>query len=245
MPDNDFDAELEAIMGGSEVDLSQTPGKDTTAPAATPAPAPSVIEAGGRKFNTSDELAKAYDAIVRDYTKKSQYAKRAEPWVQFGEMLDKHPELRSLLTKHTDEYFKAKQAPAQQGQPVQPGVYDKRLEELQNRLDDMAVDREINDLRTKYNLDDKTLDEICEESESLGGIPLEKAYRIVKSKEFFASNQAKVQATAEAARKKAEAGNVGPSNSPQVVAAPKSVSKLTNDEWRIEGEKLLTQLGVE
>src|SRR3990167_1056059 len=188
---NEFDKDMEAFGLGTEGG-EPTPVLDGTATPAVVAGTP--IKALGREFKDSAELVKAHEALYKDYTKKSQAAAKADEWTRFEAYLGNHPELRSSISKNILDYQKRVNdgqtpAAAQVASGVPPQMAQ-QLNELQARYDDMALKTEIDEVRSRYNLDAPMLDRVFKESEENDGIPLEKAYRIVVADEAIARSTA-------------------------------------------------------
>src|SRR5690554_3925169 len=112
---NDFDAEIDAILNGGDA-------------AATATPTPKVeqtnkvvesakLKAGGREWDSPDSLAKAYDSLLKDYSRKGDELKKGERYIKWGQAVEKHQDLRSQIEKAISDY-NAKAAQGRQQSPA-------------------------------------------------------------------------------------------------------------------------------
>lgn len=221
--DTELDAELNAILNADGGD-----DPTHTAGSAQTQAAEEKIKAGGREF-TKDEIAKAYDSLLKDYTKKSQVGADAERWLKFGKNLDQHPDLKNKLHKMVQEYN------AGQARSSGPGQTDpllmQQMKAMQDRLDQMALEKEESALRDKYKLNDEQVLRVMEKANELGGgVPLELVHRAI------AFDEVKAQAAKEAASKTAAStrakanAHVGGSQAANVAPASKEVADMSQDE---------------
>lgn len=229
-----FDVGMETGM-----DAGPTLNEGVATPAnptpATPAPE-TFIEAGGRKFPNQGELAKAYTALLKDYSReKGNQAKN--PWLEFGRRVDAHPELRDSLQKQINEYAQRVQA----GQPSAtaqratglPDAVVAQMTTMESKLQDMALKDEIRDLRgANPDLDDETMNAVLKESYEHGGLPLEKALKIVRHDTLAATAQAKAEKSVKDAAAAKKRASVGSPAVPNVSPSQKSPQEMSPDEER-------------
>lgn len=216
--------------------LGATPETEAPAGEATPAGEQTFIEAGGRKFKDQVELAKAYDGLLKDYSRtKGDFAK-AKPWMDFGNKLNAHPELRTNLNRQIDEYVKRVQAgqsstTAQKASGLPDQVADK-ISSLEARWEDMELQREIAEVKSKFNPDEDAMKEALKLSYDLGGVSLEVALKAVMHDKVAAKAQTSAEATLKQNLARKKAANVGSSSTPTVSPSQKRPEEMSRDESR-------------
>lgn len=243
--ENEFstgDSEVDALIYGEE-------GIQPTPAGANPKSGEAKTwEAGGRKWDSPDKLAKSYDALVRDYSKTKNELKGAKPWLDFGKYLESNPQLRDDLKKRVDEYHtnrQAGQSPAAAGKDAGlPKEYIDRIERVEAAHADLLLDREISNLQRKYKVDDETLQAVLKFSGENDGIALETALKAVSYDKQIAQAKEDGMKGAQALRVKKAAANVGPSSHPSVAPGNKPNNKLTPDEQKEKLSKRLEEFGI-
>lgn len=202
--------------------------------------------AGGRTWNKPEDLAKAYDSLVRDYSKTKQSLKKGEEWTKFGSWLDQNPDLRTDLQRRIEEYQKNKQGgmstPAAAKDAGISKEYADRIERMEAQYADLLLDREVEALKNKYKVGDDELKDVLKFAYDNEGISLETAYKAVAyEKQMLQSQEAgRRGALANVAKKKA--ANVGPSSHSPIT--PNAANrKLTGKEHEAQMAQKLEQFG--
>lgn len=241
----EFDADIEAILnGGEQAQPATAPVKQEPT-----APAKEVLKYGGREWDSHQSLGKAYDALLKDYSKTKNAAKAGEKWVNYGAAIEKHEELRRDLEQRIEDYNRRQaQAPRQGQEQAIP-------QELQDRIDRLEADNakremkaEIEALKSKFSPDRSVMQAVIAKATELYereiDIPLEDVYRIVA----YDSNAALSKAAGEKdginkilAKRSA---NVGPSSAAAVAPGAKQVSEMNNNEYDNAIEEELKRFGV-
>lgn len=245
MPD-DFEAELNAIMGDTEVSQETTqPAQEQTQPASTK------IKAGGREFTSVDELSKAYGSLEREFSSRSQRLAKLKEWEDFADTLKKNPDLRDDLTKRIDEY-NARRAAGQSKATAEKhtGVSDEvaeRLHRMEREFEDMRLERELTTLKNKYGLDEEGERELLQAAADMipkyGNIPLEMVYRhyaFERKMNDAASNGERSALENQAKKGKA---NVGSSASTGVSPTQKPIEQMDEYEYLAQLDKELSKVG--
>lgn len=247
MPDEgeNFDAELDAILNGGEAAPQQP-----TAPAGNQQ-TEAVKEAlrfGGRDWATPSDLGKAYEALQKDYSRKSNEYKANEKWVNWGKAVDKHPELRQSLEQRIEEFHRRVAGqPAAQAANVPPELQE-RMDRMEAFIAKNEVTAEISALKSKYSPDNSlmsaTLAKATEFAERGIDIPLEDVYRIVSydAKAMQAKAEGEKEAQSKLMAKKA--ANVGGSSASAVAPGAKTVDKLSNEEYDRALSEELSKFGI-
>ena len=242
---NPVDAEMEAIFNEG----AGTPDLTGQAPPAEATPTPSSWKAGGREWKDPSELAKAHDAMVREYSRVKNEVKPLEEWKRFGSYLDQHPELRKELSSRIEEYQKKRsegqsKSQAQAGSQIPPEVAQK-LERLEAQQATYTLEREMNSVRGKYKLNDSQMREVLQYAEEHGrnglDLPLDLAYRSL----YFDKQRGEVTGEVKAEMAKKKAANVGGSSAPGITVAPKNGSWSNNKEWQSSLGSQMDKLGIE
>ena len=131
-----------------------------------------VIEIDGKEI-TVEELKNGY-LRQSDYTKKTQEVartkKEVEDAVQFYEMLKQNPEMVQQLKQNTPV-------------PRNLDPTQAQIIEIENKMYDMMLEREIETLQSKYG--DFEVREVLELARDKGMSDLEDAYLLLKSKEVI------------------------------------------------------------
>ena len=237
--DVNFDAGLESFGLGGDA----TPASPETSPDQATSAAEALLKYGGREFKSQEDLGKAYEGLLKDYSKtKGEFAK-AKPWYEFGQNVQKHPELYQELNSRVQEYVKRIQAGQSQTTAQKAsGLPDAVVEELSSikqQLADRAVKEEIADIKSKYNLDQPTLNEVIQFASERPQLPLEDAYWAVVWKKQAATSRSEAEKTVREELKKKAASNVGPSRTPQITPSQKSVTDMSEQERREHLKQLI------
>lgn len=231
MPDEgeNFDAELDAILNGGEASPAQP-----TAPEVKPTEAAKeALRFGNRDWQSPSDLGKAYEALLKDYSRKSNEYKAGEKWVNWGKAIEKHPELRKTLEQRIDEFHKQGSA-AQPANAISPELQE-RLDRMENFVAKREVESEIAALKSKYSPDKATMSATLAKATELAekgvDIPLEDVYRIVSydAQAMKAKSEGERDGINKAAAKKA--ANVGGSSASAVAPGAKAVDKLSKEEY--------------
>ena|SRR3990167_2690003 len=247
MPDEgeNFDAELDAILNGGEA----APTQPTAPPAGQQTEAvKEALRFGGREWATSSDLGKAYEALQKDYSRKSNEYKQGEKWVNWGKAVEKHPELRQSLEQRIEEFHKrvAGQSPAQAA--AIPVELQERIDRMEGFIAKREVESEIDALKSKYSpeksLMSATLAKATEFAERGIDIPLEDVYRIVSydAKAMQAKADGEREGQSKLLAKKA--ANVGGSSAASVAPGAKQVDKLSNAEYDRALSDELAKFGI-
>jgi len=245
---DDFNKDLEALgMPTEELSSSTPPGSS-----ATPTPVGTPIKAGGREFKDSAELANSYNSLLKEFTKRSQAAARGKELEDFQSYLAKHPQLRDNLSRQIDEYHKQLNAGATNREAQQAaGLSNQQMQQIQAqqqqvqaRLDDIELEREMTSLRSKYNLDDAQIQKVLKESYDNEGITLEKAYRIVTADEAMAKQKADSDRLKALSAKGKVDASVGSSTVGNIRPSAKSAAKMSEAELRQNAANRLEQFGI-
>lgn len=249
---SDFDADLNAMLNGSDAPAA-TPtdsmrGQEPVAEAAE-------LKFGGRVWKSAEDIGRAYEAMQRDYTKKTQEYSRLKPYGDFDAYLNKHPELRNkfneVWTAQVQEYQKRlnagqSEATAQRATGVSPEIVE-RLEAIEAHFESQKVQSEVADIKQKFGLDKGTMDAVLSkaiELEEKGiSLPLSDVYKL----HAFESKQLEAKKTGEKtaiermnAKRKA---NVGGSELPSATPSAKGISEMNGSEYSKALEDRLNQLG--
>ena len=241
MPDgeSDFDAELNAIMSGGEPQATPSTPVEQTQAAET-----QKLKFGGREWDSPEKLGKAYEALHKDYTRKSQEFSRLKPYGDFDAYLGKHPELRTKINDAVAEYNKRvnagqSQATAEKATGVSPEVAD-RIERMEAFFEDQKLEREIDQLKSKFSLDANdvklVLHKATELAEKGAVLPLTDVFKILAYEER--NLKAKQEGEKAGIQKMAakNKANVGGSDNPSVTPSAKGVGEMSENEYT----KLLT-----
>lgn len=230
--ENSFDAELNALGGAFEPSTNPAPTTGTPA-GANPAPAEKVWEAGGRKWNKPEDLAKAHDSLVREF------GARNKDWQELGELrkvkaeITKDPEFARYFKESVEAYQRmraAGQSKATAGakSDLPPEVLEK-IERHDKVADQYELQMEENALMRKYKVDSDMVKRVGDYSLANGGISLEQSYKQM----MFDLNQEKLAAVREkeAAQKKEISRQSGPTPS-HVQPSAKGLSMKNDASWR-------------
>lgn len=238
MPDgsSDFDAQLDALInGGGAEPVTQPVSPTPTQPAEA-----QKLKFGGREWDKVEDLGKAYEAMHKDYTRKSQDYAKLKPYGEFDAYLNKHPELRANLDKVVREYnarVNAGQSPeqAEKATGISPEMAE-RLERIESHFEEQQIQSEKDVLKSKYGVTDKevmrsVIQKALELEERGISLSLEDVYKILSYDErtLVAKKQGE-QAAQDKFKAKARA-NVGSSDVPQVSPSAKGVEEMSDSEY--------------
>lgn len=241
--ENDGDLGVSDGNLGPELDAQETQDN-------TDVQQPTVIQAGGRSFKSAEELARSYDSLQKDYSRKGSELSRLSELQKLDQVFKADPELEKRIRTAITEYKSQRSAGASPSQAAQAsGVSPeivKSIEEVRSQLLDLHMEKEMAAVKSKYSLSDEDMAEVLEEAEKLGGVALEVAYR----NRYFdlqrerASAQGKAEGEKRAANKRA-AGSVGPSKAS--LATPELPAKRgpkTQADYDAAMKRDLEQWGV-
>lgn len=251
MPDNDnFDAELNALLGGQEVGQTNPDSGKTQ-----DQPVVEKLKYGGREWDDDKSLGKAYEALLKDHTKKSQEYARLKPYGDFDAYLNKHPELRNefnVLWNHkVQEYQKRinagqSEATAQKATGISQEMAE-RIERIEAHFEDQRVQSEVSSLKSRFGLDKAGVDKVINKALDLADkgveLPLEDVYKIIafEEKKLEAKKEGEKQAIANLTKK--GKANVGGSEIPSASPSAKGVSEMSGREFDKTLSDRLDQLG--
>lgn len=232
MPGDSNEYEQETFNENTD---STSPQGNELSQNATPEAAP-FLEFGGRKFKDVPELGKSYDSLIRDYSKtKAEYAKHKD-WVEFGSRLDSYPGLREELNAKIEEYHKRREAgQSKTTAKSATGVSDElaqRLDKMESTWHKMALREEIQDVKSRYSVDDATMDEVLKYSATHDGVDLETSYKVISHDKVSSQAQQRAESSVAKQLEAKRAANVGSSAVPRVAPAPKDESQMTREEKR-------------
>ena len=244
----DFDAELNAIMEGPEAQEA------TQAAAQTPAQVveKQALKYGGRDWDSHESLGKAYESLLKDYSRKSSDLKSNEKFINWGKAVSKHQDLASEIDAKISEFnqrVKAGQSPAQAKAAVDANPeFMKRFEQMESFITQKQVDSEIDSLKTRYSLDRDALNEVIEHAIQLGekgvNLPLESVYKMVAFDKQKVAAKAEGEKLGAASAMKKRASNVGPSTAAGVAPASKGVDSMSRTEYDNAIEQELAKYGI-
>ncbi len=249
MPDEgeNFDAELDAILNGGEANNVQP-----TAPAEVKQTeaAKESLRFGNRDWQSASDLGKAYESLLKDYSRKSNEYKAGEKYVNWGKAVEKHPELRQDLEQRIDEFNRKMSSGSRPA--AQPAAIPQELQERIDRMESFVAKREVESeiqaLKGKYSPDkalmSATLAKATEFAERGIDIPLEDVYRIVSydAKAMQAKADGEREGASRAVAKKA--ANVGGSSASAVAPGAKTVDKLNSEEYDRALSDELSKFGI-
>lgn len=245
--ESDFDAQLDAMINGTDTPaVTQPVDTKQTQPVEAPK-----LKFGGREWDSPENLGKAYEALHKDYTRKSQDYAKLKPYGEFDNYLSKHPELRANLDKVVREYHarvNSGQSPAaaQQATGISPEIAD-RLEKMEAHFEDMQIQKEKESLKTKYNLDKDVIRSVIQktlEFEEKGiSLSLEDVYKILSYDERTLVSKKQGEKEAQDKLKAKARANVGSSDVPQVSPSAKGINEMSENEYTKALESRLDGLG--
>lgn len=251
MPDEDtFDADLNAMLNGGEVDTTTPPQK-----AEQTQPAVEKLMYGGREWEDHKALGKAYEAALKKMTQATQEQAKLKPYGEFDAYLNKHPELRNefniLWNAKVQEYQRRldagqSQATAQKATGISQ-EFAERIERIEAHFEDQTLKTEIADLKSKFGLDKAGVSEVLEKALELSEkgieLPLEDVYKIkFFGKATLDSKKVGEKQAIENLTKKGKA-NVGGSNLTSANPSAKGISEMNGSEYTKAIEDRLGQLG--
>lgn len=243
---NDFDAELDAILNGSG-----EPSEATSAPLKPQTTKPvesSKLKAGGREWDSPDALGKAYDALLKDYSRKGDALKKGEQFIKWGEAVSKHQELRAQIEKSIQEFnARAKGGATPQGnQPYGqlPPEVQQRLQRVEDFMAEREVDQEIAQLKSRYKIEPSELKAVMNRAIELGNegkhYPLDTIYRDMHFDAMLEKAKAEGEKAGIQKLTQKRGANVGSSSNPSVAPTAKPVGELKGKDY---DEAILAQLG--
>lgn len=259
----DFDKELDAILAGPEGDEGLV-GQDPTLDQSAPAPAQTQpdqaakFKYGGREWDSHESLGKAYESLLKDYsrkgaalTEKEKKLQEAEKWHKWGQAIEKHPELRTSIEDRIQEFNKriqAGQSRAQAGQAtgVDP-AFVSRFKQMEAYIEDQRLGSEINEVKTKYSLSNEEMGNVLREAtrQAQAGklLSLDEVYRITAFEKVRAEAlKTAEQKALENLKSKSKANTSDPSAA-GVTPSAKDPRKMSGEEYNQELSKQLEQLG--
>lgn len=248
MPDgteDTFDADLTAMLNGGGDQPTQ---QDVEQNQPTEA---SKLKFGGREWDTPEKLGKAYEALHKDYTRKSQDYAKLKPYGDFDAYLNKHPELRKSIAEKVKEYNSRvaagqSETTAQRATGVAP-EYAERIERMEAFFEDQKLEREIDQVKAKFNLDRDdvkiVLHKAAELAEKGAVLPLSDVYKILsyEQKTLDAKKDGERGAIDKLNLKRK--ANVGSSDATTVTPNAKSATEMNNKEYDQALGDRLSQLG--
>jgi len=250
--EDNFDAELNAILNGTGEQSSTPSSQETpTQPVET-----SKLKYGGREWESPEKLGKAYEALHKDYTRKSQEFSKLKPYGDFDAYLNKHPELRNefnkLWTERVNEYQKrisAGQSPATAEKATGvPQEVIERLERIENDMMDRQIESEKSALASKFSLDKEDLRLVIHkaielEEKGVRNLSLEDVYKMMafESQKLAARKEGQKEAQERLSGKRK--ANVGGSDSPTATPSAKGVNDMNDSEFTKALNDKLSGLG--
>lgn len=245
------DAEMDAIFNGTDGQPSgqEAPAaRPQTGETANPSEA-AVLEAGGRKWKSPSDLAKAYSSLQQEYSRKSNGYKEAEPWLNFSRYLAQHPELRKELDGRIKEYNERRQAGQSQATAKSnagiPDEIAEKLERLEAAHATYEVKDEMNQLRGRYKVDEATMKEVLRLAMSYEkrgqSLSLEDAYKLHsygKQREAGADE-------ARANLQKKKEGHVQSSSVPHIQPKSDGMPWKNDGDWGKSLSQTLDKYGIQ
>lgn len=243
---DNFDAELNAMLAGETAPVTPTPTQEQTQSAEA-----TKLKYGGREWDSPEKLGKAYEALHKDYTRKSQeYAK----YKQYGDLdsyLGKHPELQSKMNALVREYQQRlnagqPEATAQKAMGISPEAAE-RLERMEAFFEDQKLEREIDKLKTGFKLDQDDIKLVLHKATELAEkgvvLPLQDVFKILAFEErnLQARKDGEKEAIAKVTGKKK--ANVGGSDMPTAAPSAKPINEMKGAEFDKALSDRLEQLG--
>ncbi len=248
MPDGDdgFNAELEAILnGGAEQATPQTGDTQTQAQEAAK------LKYGGREWDSPEKLGKAYEALHKDYTRKSQDYAKVKQYSDLDTYLTKHPQLRSKINEAVSEYNRRinagqSQTTAQQATGVSPEAME-RIERMEAFFEDQKLEREIDTLKNNFKLDQDDVKLVLHKATELAEkgvvLPLKDIFKILSFEERNLQAKKEGETSALAKFQNKRKANVGGSDMPTASPSAKPINELKGAEYDKALEDRLGQLG--
>lgn len=248
MPDgeSDFNAELEAMLNEGTEKATPPVSETPTQPQES-----AKLKYGGREWDSPEKLGKAYEALHKDYTRKSQDYAKVKQYADLDQYLTKHPELRSKINSAVSEYNRRinagqSEATAQQATGVSPEALE-RIERMEAFFEDQKLEREIDQLKSGFKLDSDDVKLVLHKATELAEkgvvLPLKDVYKILAFEErnLQARQDGAKDAMAKSLSKKK--ANVGGSDLPNVNPSAKPISEMKGAEFDKALEDRLGQLG--
>lgn len=244
----DFDAELEAILNQGEEKDSTLQGEDKS----TQQAAAEKLAFGGREFGSPSELGKAYESLLKDYSRKGNQEAEYKDFINWGKAVKQHPDLHKQVdeviknfNKNLADGMSRKQATKEANEDL--SEFQKRVEFLEQREANRELEFEIAGLKNKYKLDPNDLRSVLEKAtqfaEAGKDLPLEDVYRIIAfdRRTALAKTEGEKAGLTKAATKRA--ANVGGSDSAPVSATAKQPWEMSSSEYDAALEEALRGTG--
>ncbi len=253
--ESDFDAEINALLNGPE---------EASAQATPQAKEQTVAEQverrsyGGREWESWDAVGKAYDALQKDYSKKGQLLSEKERLLKdHDEAINWSKAIRGNkdLYDRVSEVIKQHNArpggatsgiQAQQAAQISSEVA-KRLEVLEQREANRALDAEVRSLKSKYNLGKEDVASVLEKAtvflEQGRDLPLEDVYRIVAFDKRTALARSEGESQGINKMRTKQSANVGSSSTSGVSPAAKGPVEMSGGEYDAAIEAELAKFG--
>lgn len=248
MPDSnsDFDAELNAILNpDAQVATPETSETQTQSQEAAK------LKYGGREWDSPEKLGKAYEALHKDYTRKSQDYAKFKQYGDLDQYLTKNPELRTKMNTLVQEYNQRRnagqsEATAQKQMGMSPEVVE-RVERMEAFFEDQKLEREIDSIKNSYKLDQDDIKLVLHKATELAEkgvvLPLKDVFKILAFEERNLSARQEGQKEAMAKFSNKKKANVGGSDLPTATPSAKSITEMKGAEYDKALEDKLNQLG--
>lgn len=241
----EFDADLESAIG---LDVEPAYAATPNQPAETPAPTPTTIEAGGRRFRDVAELSKSYGSLWSEFSKSKQDFARSKGWIEFDEYLGQNPQLRDNIRKIISDYHGSKEAGAGQKEAAKaagiPPEYAKRIDELEARWEDAQLERETSQVRARFKLSDTDVQEVLSVAHKHGGIPLEVAARTMLYDRMSVDARSEAEQRVRQDQERKQNARVGSSASPKINPSSKNPAQMNEREYNAALDKELDGYGI-
>jgi len=193
--------------------------------------------AGGRAFKTKEDLVKAHDSLLREYSRVQGEFSKAKPWWEFGSTLQNHPDLYKDLNERISEYHKRIQAgqsktTAQQDAGLAP-EFVSRVSSLEAKLADQELAAEKSDIVAKYKADEATMKDVLQyAAKARGYVSLDDAYWAVQGRRQAANSRQEAEKKVQNELKQKQSANVGGSFSGNVSPPAKDSTQMSRAERR-------------
>lgn len=241
-----FDEDLNAMLAGEA-----NPATPQASPEQTQAQSEAKLKYGGREWDSAEKLGKGYEALHKDYTRKSQEYAKLKQYGDLDQYLTKHPELRSKINSAVSEYNKRinagqSETTAQQATGVSP-EYAERIERMEAFFEDQKLEREIDSLKSSFQLDKDDVKLVLHKATELAEkgvvLPLKDVFKILSFEErnLNARKEGEKEAMAKFSLKKK--ANVGGSDLPTATPSAKPISEQSGAEFDKTLSDRLGQLG--
>lgn len=247
MPDgeSDFDKELNAILN-PEADTA-TPAQETQ----TQSQEAAKLKYGGREWENPEKLGKAYEALHKDYTRKSQEYAKFKQYGDLDQYLTKNPELRTKMNALVQEYNARRnagqsEATAQKQMGMSPEVVE-RVERMEAFFEDQKLEREIDTLKSSYKLDQDDVKLVLHKATELAEkgvvLPLKDVFKILAFEERNLASRKEGEKEAIAKISGKRKANVGGSDLPTATPSAKPINEMKGAEYDKALNDKLSELG--